>query len=145
MKRHLVPAVLLVACSMFLANCSSSSSDEPAAPTPTTFSTNISGTWSGTTTFFGSPTAVTLAVTQPTSDSAVALGLTGMLSLNNGAPLAVSGTKDGDAWTVSGNNGTTILTIRQTLTSATASTGDLTLQVGPPSNKGTVPLDLTKS
>jgi hypothetical protein len=128
-------AGLLVACG----------SDSPSAPQ--NLSANISGNWSGQTTMFGLPTNVTVAVSQATSDPSLTTvePLTGTVTLDNGTPLSVTGTKQGNSWTVSGNAGATIATIHQTLTSAAAGTGDFTLQVGPPSNKGTVVLNLQKS
>jgi len=98
-------------------------------------------------TFFGALTNVTIAVSQPVSDpaAAVAMALSGSLTLNNGTPLAMTGTKEGNVWNMSGNNGTVIASVHQTLTSATTGTGDFTLQIGPPSNTGTVGLNLTKS
>ena len=142
MRRYSVIAMMVLASSLLVFGCSSDSSTEP-----TQFSTNISGTWSGTTSMFGSTVAVTLSVTQATSGRAAftAQALTGMLTLNSGTPLPMTGTKNGDVWDLCGNAGTTIASIHQTLTSATESTGDLTLQIGPPSNKGTVSLALTKS
>jgi hypothetical protein len=145
----LVAAVL--ACSLLAIGCGSDSPSTPSAPPPTpepkSLSGNISGTWSGQATMFGAPTNVTLSINQPVSDTSLTgvQSLTGKLSLANGSPLAVTGSKQGDMWSVSGSAGSTIATVHQTLTSANASSGDFTLQVGSPNNQGTVALNLTKS
>jgi len=148
MKRTLSLAFVALAASLLLVACGS---DTPAAaPTPTppqSLSPNISGNWSGQTKLFGSNANLTLAVSQPTSDSGLTgvQALSGTLTIDDGTPLAMTGTKQGNTWTMSGNAGATIATVHQTLTSAAAGTGDFTLQVGPSSNKGTVPLNLQKS
>jgi hypothetical protein len=141
MKRSLSLAFVVLLASLLVA-CGSDSPSEPQSLSP-----NISGNWSGQTTMFSTPTNVTVAVNQATSDPGLTAveALTGTLTLNNGTPLAMTGTKQGNSWTMSGNAGATIATIHQNLTSATASAGDFTLQVGPPSNKGTVVLNLQKS
>lgn len=141
MKRSLSFAFVVLVASLLVA-CGSDSPSEPQSLSP-----NISGNWSGQATMFGSPTNVTVAINQPLSDPGLTAvqSLTGTLTLNNGTPVAMTGTKQGNSWSVSGNAGATIATIHQTLTSATASAGDFTLQVGAPTNKGTVALNLQKS
>lgn len=145
-KRSLSPALVLLTAGISLASCGGSSSPT-SPPEPESLSPNISGTWSGQTTMFGAKTNVTLSISQATSNPGLNAvePLTGTLAINNGAPLALTGSKQGNAWTVSGNNGATIVTIHQTLTAATTSAGDFTLQIGPSTNKGTVPLELQKS
>jgi hypothetical protein len=80
-------------------------------PSYETHSTNVSGVWSGTTTMFGAAVVVNVTVHQAVSDSAEspAQALTGTATLNGGAPFNVIGTKEGDAWSVSGGSGDVIL------------------------------------
>jgi hypothetical protein len=143
MNRSLLPALMMLTTSLLFVGCDSSSTPSE----PESLSPNISGNWSGQTTMFGGLTNVTVSVSQATSDPGLTavLPLTGTLTLNSGTPLAMTGTKQGNAWTMSGNTGDTIASIHQTLTSATTSAGDFTLQVGPATNKGTVPLNFVKS
>ncbi len=149
MKKIFALATAALVTSLLAAGCGSDSptAPAPAVPEPQSLSANISGNWSGQARLFGALTSVTLSISQPTSDSSLSgvQSLTGTVSLANGSPLAVTGSKQGDAWSVSGNSASTIITVHQALTSAGASSGDLTLQVGPPSNQGTVALDLHKS
>ncbi len=141
MKRSLALAFVVLTASL-LGSCGDSSPAEPE-----NLSANISGNWSGQATIFGSATNMTVFVSQATSDKSLTTvePLTGTLTLNNGTPVAMTGTKQGNTWSLSGNAGATIASVHQTLTSATDSSGDFTLQVGPPSNKGTVTLNLHKS
>ncbi len=141
MKRSVSLAFVALMASMLVA-CGS---DSPTAPQG--LSPNISGSWSGQATVFGGPTNVTAAINQPISDPGLTAvqNLTGVLTLGNGTPVAMTGTKQGNSWSVSGNVGATIVTIHQVLTSATASAGDLTLQFGAPTEKATVVLNLQKS
>jgi hypothetical protein len=149
MKRIIALAAVALATSLFAAGCGNDSptAPTPAPPEPQSLSANISGNWSGQATLFGVLTNVTLSISQPTSDSSLSgvQSLTGTVTLNTGSPLAVTGSKHGDSWDVSGNASSTIITVHQTLTSANSSSGDLTLQVGSPSNQGTVTLNLHKS
>ena len=142
MKRSPALAFVVLSASLLGACGDSSTPSEPE-----NLSANISGNWSGQATIFGSPANMTLSITQATSDKSLTTvePLTGTLTIGTGTPLAMTGTKQGNAWSVSGNTGDTIASIHQTLSSATTSTGDFTLQVGPPSNKGTVTLNLHKS
>jgi hypothetical protein len=138
---------LALACVVSTASLLGACGDSSTPTEPENLSANISGTWSGQATIFGSATNMTLSISQATSDKSLTTTqpLTGTLTLNNGTPLPMTGTKQGNTWNVSGNAGATIATIHQTLTAATTSTGDFTLQVGPSTNKGTVPLALHKS
>ncbi len=142
----------VVLFSLILAACGGGSSDsggesEPAeVATYETHSTNVSGVWSGTTTMFGAAVVVNVTVHQAVSDSAEnpAQALTGTVTLNGGAPFNLTGTKEGDAWSVSGASAAAILSTDQTLSSAGDSSGTLSLTIGAPDNTGTVDLSLTK-
>ena len=142
----------VVLFSLILAACGGGSSDgggesEPAeVATYETHSTNVSGVWSGTTTMLGAAVVVNVTVHQAVSDSAEnpAQALTGTVTLNGGAPFNLTGTKEGDAWSVSGASATAILSTDQTLSSAGDSSGTLSLTIGAPDNTGTVDLSLTK-
>ncbi len=142
----------VVLFSLILAACGGGSSDgggesEPAeVATYETHSTNVSGVWSGTTTLHGATLVVNVTVHQAVSDSAEnpAQALTGTITLNGGAPFNLTGTKTGDAWSVSGASAAAILSTDQTLSSAGDSSGTLSLTIGAPDNTGTVDLSLTK-
>jgi len=117
------------------------------------FSSNISGVWTGIAIFFGVSTTVTVTTNQPvsgrssTTNSGLlsAQAITGTISLNGGTALNATGSKDDNGWSLSGAQGDTVVTLNQTLNSATTTTGTMTLQVGSPSNQATVGLNLTKS
>ena len=144
----------VVLFSLILAACGGGSSDGGAGgePEPTevapyeTHSTNVSGVWSGTTTFFGVAYVMNLTVNQAVSDSAEnpSQALTGTFILNGGAPINVTGTKEGDAWSVSGASADVILSTDQTLSSATNSSGTFSLTIVGDVT-GTVNLSLTKA
>ncbi len=130
----------VVLFSLILAACGGGSSDgggesEPAeVATYETHSTNVSGVWSGTTTLHGATLVVNVTVHQAVSDSAEnpAQALTGTITLNGGAPFNLTGTKTGDAWSVSGASAAAILSTDQTLSSAGGSTGTIkATSVGP--------------
>ena len=144
----------VVLFSLILAACGGGSSDGGAGgePEPTevapyeTHSTNVSGVWSGTTTMLGAAVVVNVTVNQAVSDSAEnpSQALTGTFILNGGAPINVTGTKEGDAWSVSGANVGNILSINQTLSSAGGSSGTFSLTIVGDVT-GTVNLSLTKA
>ena len=156
--------VYVILFSLFLAACGGGGSDSGVtaevsevaevaeeaevveAPSYDTHSTNVSGVWSGTTTMFGAAVVVNVTVHQAVSDSAEnpAQALTGTVTLNGGAPFNLTGTKEGDAWSVSGASAAAILSTDQTLSSAGDSSGTLSLTIGAPDNTGTVDLSLTK-
>ncbi len=144
----------VVLFSLILAACGGGSSDgssenAPAEVAPhVTHSTNISGVWSGT--FIAPVGAVTATVNQPESDSAEnpVQTLTAVLTIDLGGPvfMSVTGTKSGDTWSASGTDGTSIVSIEQTLSSDDNSSGTISIQS--PAIAGAVLVldyDLTKS
>jgi len=135
--------------SIFLSACGgggSSSGVEVGTAERETYSTNVSGVWSGTAEMLGEldEVVVTVTVHQAVSDSveSPAQALTGTVTFNGGAPGTVTGTKDGDAWSVSGAADGAIGSIDQTLLSATKSSG--TISYTAEGSTVTAGLNLTK-
>ena len=118
----------VVLFSLILAACGGGSSDgggesEPAeVATYETHSTNLTGIW------INSEQEVIVTINQAVSDSAEspAQALTGTVTLDGGAPFNLTGTKEGDAWSVSGEApGWAVVSTDQTLSSAGDSSGTL--------------------
>ncbi|MDP7518418.1 MAG: hypothetical protein QGI17_15050 [Arenicellales bacterium] len=104
--------------------------DEPEAPeVPSyeTHSTNVSGVWSGI--VDGAPVIVTIFQATPDSAESPVQALTGSVALI-GVLFDVTGTKEGDAWSVSGASAAAILSTDQTLSSAGGSTGIIKISAG---------------
>jgi hypothetical protein len=103
-----------------------------AAPSYETHSTNVSGVWSGATTVIGVAAVVNVTVNQAVSDSAEnpAQALTGTITVNGVDSIDVTGTKEGDAWSLSGALDGTIVSLNQTLSSAGGSSGSLSVTLG---------------
>jgi len=143
----------VVLFSLILAACGGGSSDgggesEPAeVATYETHSTNVSGVWSGTVTSpLGAAVVVIVTINQAVSDSAEspAQALTGTVTLDGGAPFNLTGTKEGDAWSVSGEApGWAVVSTDQTLSSAGDSSGTLIINELPHVTT-TMDLSLTK-
>lgn len=128
-----------------LYGCSKATST-PTAPSENTFSTNISGTWSGSATVFGGTLNIRATLIQQTSSSSAAptQAVTGTVRLvESNADISVTGTKTGNTWTVSGTVSGQNLTIKidQTLTSASASSGTFSITTN---STGTTTLSMTK-
>ena len=136
----------VVLFSLILAACGGGSSDgggesEPAeVATYETHSTNLTGIW------INAEQKVTVTINQAVSDSAEspAQALTGTVTLDGGAPFNLTGTKEGDAWSVSGEApGWAVVSTDQTLSSAGDSSGTLIINELPHVTT-TMDLSLTK-
>jgi len=147
-----VPSLFALASVVMMAGCGGSSS--VTAPSQTSaaseYSSNIAGTWTGTTTLLGGALTVRATVVQPNSTSAAApnQALTGsVLLVESGVTIGVSGTKSGNTWTLSGASASAnpvTIRINQTLTGPSASTGTFYFQTGAITNQSTTPLNMLK-
>jgi hypothetical protein len=117
--------------------------DEPEAPeVPSyeTHSTNISGVWTGTA-HGGATVNITALQVAPDSAENPAQALTGTIILSGGPPIDVTGSKEGDTWSLSGASTTSILSVGQTLSSAGGSSG--TISITPSGGEIEIVVDLS--
>jgi hypothetical protein len=137
----------VVLFSLILAACGGGSSDgggenAPAEVAPhVTHSTNISGIW------INSEQEVIVTINQAVSDSAESPAQALTVTVQHGADVfALTGTKSGDTWSASGTVGNSIVSIEQTLSSATNSSGTLKFyDLDTPEEQTLISVSLTKS
>ena len=151
MRNRNTQTLYVIFLSIFLGACGgggSSSGVDTGTAEHETYSTNLSGVWTGTAEMFGEfdEVVVTVTVHQAVSDSAEspAQALTGTVTLNGGSPGNLTGTKNGNGWSISGAADGVIGSIEQTLLSGSKSSGTISLTTGPPDPILTVDLKLTK-
>ena len=132
MRNRNTQTLYVIFLSIFLGACGgggSSSGVDTGTAEHDTYSTNLSGVWTGTAEMLGEfdEVLVTVTVHQAVSDSAEspAQALTGTVTFNGGGAGSVTGTKDSDAWNVSGAVDGAIGSIDQTLLSAKKSSGTI--------------------
>ena len=131
MRKRNGQMLYLIFLSTLLSACGgggSSSGVDTGTAEHETYSTNVSGVWTGTAETFGEWDEVVVAVTvhQAVSDLESSKPyLTGTITFNGGSPGNLKGSKVGNSWHVSGEEEGVIGSIDQTLLSATKSSGTI--------------------
>ena len=126
--------------SLFLAACGGGGSGTGVEKLYETHSTNISGVWTGTA-HGGATVNITALQVAPDSAENPAQALTGTIILSGGPPIDVTGSKEGDTWSLSGASTTSILSVGQTLSSAGGSSG--TISITPSGGEIEIVVDLS--